>query len=79
MTPENEMILKEIFLVVLDLPESVDVQSLRRINNDKWDSLATVSLVAAIESELGLQLDTQQQERLTSYQATTLLLEELGK
>lgn len=79
MTPENEMILKEVFLIVLDLPEDVDFQSLRRINNDKWDSLATVSLVAAIESELDLQLDTQQQERLTSYQATTLLLDELGK
>tara|TARA_R110000868_G_scaffold40560_1_gene139852 strand:+ start:4109 stop:4330 length:222 start_codon:yes stop_codon:yes gene_type:complete len=73
------MILKEVFLIVLDLPEDVDFQSLRRINNDKWDSLATVSLVAAIESELDLQLDTQQQERLTSYQATTLLLDELGK
>jgi acyl carrier protein len=68
--------LSEIFRVVLDLPDGVDTYTLRRINEVKWDSLATVTLGIALESEFGIALDAQEIERLTSFQATLLLVQE---
>ncbi len=70
--------LLEIFRAVFDLPPAADVTRIRQINEPKWDSLATVSLVAAIESEFGLTIDAADALRMTSYQATALLLEERG-
>jgi len=77
MTQEESARLEEIFRVVLDLPDGSDVSNVRRIATRRWDSLAHVSLIAAIESEFGLQLDTAGSERLTSFQAARLLIEEL--
>ncbi len=68
--------LSQIFRFVLYLPDDADTSSLRRINESKWDSLANVTLVTALESEFGITLDSHEIERLTSYQATLLLLEE---
>lgn len=68
--------LAQIFRIVLDLPDDADVSRLRRINEAKWDSLANTSLVTALESEFGITMDSKEIERLTSYQATLLLLEE---
>ncbi|MBA3557890.1 MAG: acyl carrier protein [Gemmatimonadaceae bacterium] len=48
------------------------------MNEPNWDSLAHVSLVAAIESEFGITLDAADELRMTSFQATQLLLEEKG-
>jgi acyl carrier protein len=76
MMPDIQAKLEEIFRVVLDLPEDADVTGLRRINHEKWDSLVTVTMVAAIESELGIELSAEQQERITSFQSALLLLEE---
>lgn len=70
--------LQEIFRAVFELPEGADVTRLRQMNTQKWDSLAHVSLVAAIESEFGVSLDAAEQLRMTSYQATQLLIEEKG-
>ncbi|HAD88154.1 MAG TPA: hypothetical protein DCG48_12395 [Rhodospirillaceae bacterium] len=78
MSPDTEEKLKEIFSIVLDQPETVDFDGLRRINCPKWDSLATVSLVAAVESEFGLEFSTEQRERFTSYQSVSLLITELA-
>ena len=77
MTPETEAKLKEIFLIVLDQPDGTDVTTLRKINCEKWDSLATVSIVAALESELGLRLNAEHQERVTSYAAVQVLVDEM--
>ena len=76
MKAEDLAKLEEVFRVVLDLPEGSDVSSIRRLTTRRWDSLAHVSMVAAIESELGVQLDTSSSERLTSFQAAKLLIEE---
>lgn len=70
--------LDEIFKAVLDLPGTSDVTRLRQINAPGWDSLAHVSLVAAIESEFGLQIDAADSLELTSYEAVRLYLEERG-
>ncbi|MGK2934864.1 MAG: acyl carrier protein, partial [Gemmatimonadaceae bacterium] len=64
---------------VLDLPDDADAAKVRRINTHRWDSLATATLVVAIESEFGIALDAQEIERLTSYEAILILLEEKAR
>lgn len=70
--------LQDIFRAVFELPAGADVTRLRQISEKKWDSLAHVSLVAAVESEFGLTIDAADAMRMTSFQATQLLLEEKG-
>lgn len=78
MTAESTAKLQEIFRAVFELPATADVTRVRQINEPKWDSLAHVSLVAAIESEFDLTIDTADALRMTSYPATQLMLEERG-
>jgi acyl carrier protein len=72
----NETKLVEIFRVVLDLNDKCDILAVRRISEPHWDSLAHVSIVAAIESEFSLQMEFSEMDRMTSFLATRLLLEE---
>jgi acyl carrier protein len=76
MNTETADRLQDIFRAVFEIPGDADVTNLRQMNTPKWDSLAHVSLVTAIESEFGLSLDAADQLRMTSYAATALLLEE---
>lgn len=78
MTSESQEKLQAIFRAVFELPAAADVTGLRSGQTAAWDSLATVSLVAAIESEFGKSLDTDEMLRITSYEDTAKLLEELG-
>jgi len=68
--------LREIFRVVFELSPGSDVTRVRQISERNWDSLAHVSLVAAVESEFDVTLDTADALRMTSYEATLLLLAE---
>ena len=68
--------LSQIFRFILQLPDDADTSRIRRINDVRWDSLANVTLVTALESEFGISLDSHEIDRLTSYQATLLLLSE---
>ena len=68
--------LSQIFRFILQLPDDADTSRIRRINDVRWDSLASVTLVTALESEFGISLDSHEIDRLTSYQATLLLLSE---
>lgn len=76
MSTETESKLTEIFKLVLELPDDADIKKTRRINEVRWDSLAQVTLVTAIESEFGIQLAYSDTERLTSYESTLLLVQE---
>lgn len=78
MAPENVERLNEIFRVVFELSSGSDVTELRQVNDPKWDSLAHVSLVTAIESEFGVELDAATQLQMTSYAMIRILLEERG-
>ena len=78
MTAANEIKLEEIFRVVLELPDNYDLSSVRRLTEAKWDSLSHMSIVAAIESEFGLNLESADMDRMSSFAATRLLLEERG-
>ncbi len=76
MSADLEAKLSEVFRLVLELPDEADVSKVRRINERRWDSLAHVTLTTALEGEFGVTLDAKDIERLTSYQATLLLLRE---
>lgn len=73
---ELESKLTQIFQLVLELLEDEDVSNLRRINEARWDSLAHVTLITALESEFDINLNHEDSDRLTSYQSTLLLLQE---
>ena len=70
--------LQGIFRAVFNLDDTMDVTRVSQTSEKRWDSLAHVTLVAAIESEFNLKLDLSEALRLTSYEAATLLLEEKG-
>lgn len=70
--------LQDIFRAVLDLGSGVDVTRLERSAEPAWDSLAHALLVAAVESEFGLQVDAGDSLELTSYDAMVRYLESRG-
>jgi acyl carrier protein len=78
MTRENEQKLAEVFRAALKLGLDSDVTGARQLNTPSWDSLAHVSLVAALESEFGISVDIADSLALTSYRAVRLYLEERG-
>jgi len=68
--------LELIFRAVFELPESRDVRTVRQVAEPAWDSLAHATLVAAIESEFGINIDIADALELTSFDAARLLVEE---
>jgi len=78
MKEDNLLILKKIFLVVLDLNDEQDMEQIRKIDTYSWDSLATVSFQAAIQSEIGIELDIQELFEVTSFKMLDLLLSSKG-
>lgn len=68
--------LQAIFRLVLQLPEQVEVAAIRQPDVPAWDSLAHALLVAAIESEFGLQIDAADSLDLTSYAAAAQYVED---
>ena len=76
MTGFDSSKLELIFQIVLDPPEGMPLSSLSQITYRRWDSLATVSIIAAMESEYGINLDSAERERVTSFSAAKILLEE---
>lgn len=76
--PAHDERLQALFRAVFDLLPSADVFTCRQANTPAWDSMAHVSLVAAIESEFGLTIDAGDSLTLTSYEAVRLYLEGQG-
>ena len=77
MMPENYKKLKEIFMEIFSINES-EIESYRRINNRKWDSIASVTLIAAVESEFNVVIDVSDYESFSSFAAVELVLENLN-
>ena len=65
----SEERLQALFRAVFDLPASADVPNCRQANTPAWDSMAHVSLVAAIEGEFGLTIDAGDSLTLTSFES----------
>lgn len=68
--------LEKIFRSILKLKPEQDVQSLRKEDVKKWDSMATVTLFTAIESEFGIRLDVKDAERINSFESVRDLISE---
>lgn len=78
MRANTEEKLQEIFRAIFGHPEGQDLSGLQQTSESKWDSLAHVSLIVAIESEFGLTIEVGDQLALTSYEAVRSFLDEAG-
>ena len=56
--------LADIFRAVFDVPPGAPVDAIRQLTEPKWDSLAHVSLISAIESQFDLSVDTSESTKL---------------
>ena len=74
MTANNIDKLKQIFMEIFSISEA-EVESYRKLNNSKWDSLASVTLIVAIESEFKFQLKESDYDSLSSFSSAELILE----
>jgi acyl carrier protein len=68
--------LRKVFRSSLELAEDFDVDGLEYRGIEKWDSLAHMSLVAAIEDEFDIMIDTDDVIDMSSF---TKAREILGK
>lgn len=71
--------LQAIFRGVFDLPAGADPAACAQGATATWDSMAHVSLVAAIEGEFDISIDAGDSLTLTSYDAARRYLAGLGK
>ena len=72
MIKKNERSLEKIFQKIFK--KKVNVKNLKRINEEKWDSLAHVNLIVVIESEFKLRLKPHQIENMNSFKSILMLI-----
>ncbi len=77
MNEANKEKLKEIISMVLDLKEGENPEDARKLSNERWDSLAQVNMIAAIESEFLITVNPKDYSRFTSYKSIEILLDEV--
>jgi acyl carrier protein len=70
--------LRRVFVDTLELGDGVDVENLNYRDIPEWDSLGHMTLVAAIEDEFDVQLDTEQVIGLSSFKIAVETLRGLG-
>ncbi|MBO3747095.1 acyl carrier protein [Streptosporangiaceae bacterium NEAU-GS5] len=70
--------LEDVFKTALRLTDEVDVSSLEYRGVPQWDSLGHMTLIAAIEDEYGITIDTDDVIDLNSYAKAVALLEKNG-
>ncbi len=70
--------LRTVFVDTLELAEDVAVEQLKYRDIDQWDSLGHMTLVAAIEDEFGVQLDTEQVIDMNSFKVALDMLHGMG-
>jgi acyl carrier protein len=70
--------LREAFRTALDLPADAPVDDLQYQGNEKWDSLAHMSLVATIEDEFSVMIDTDDVIDMSSFAEAVKILGKYG-
>lgn len=70
--------LRSVFVEALELPSADGVEDLKYRDIPQWDSLGHMTLVAAIEDEFDVQLDTDQVIDLSSFKVAVDMLRNLG-
>jgi acyl carrier protein len=76
MKEDNLEKLHQIFDTILQLDDSINLNKLDQANHKKWDSLAQVLLIAAIESEFHISIEVSEYENFISYNAIKTLLQD---
>ena len=74
MTADNIDKLKQIFIEVFSISEA-EVESYRKLNSSNWDSIASVTLIVAMESEFNIEIQESDYETLSSFSSAELILE----
>nr|WP_305785796.1 MULTISPECIES: acyl carrier protein [Actinoplanes] len=70
--------LREVFRTALDLEPDAPVDDLHYQDNEKWDSLAHMSLVAALEDEFSVMIDTDDVINMSSFAEAMRILGKYG-
>ena len=70
--------LRKVFRSALGLADDADVDGLEYQGIDQWDSLAHMSLVAALEDEFDVMIDTDDVLTMSSFTKARELLERLS-
>jgi acyl carrier protein len=70
--------LRGVFRKSLELPADFEVDSLEYRGVDKWDSLAHMSLIAALEDEFDIMIDTDDVIDLSSFAKAREILGKYG-
>ncbi|MCW2643367.1 MAG: hypothetical protein JWP76_5673 [Dactylosporangium sp.] len=70
--------LRSVFVEALELPAGADVENLKYRDIEEWDSLGHMTLVASIEDEFGVQLDTEQVIDMSSFTVALDMLRSMG-
>ncbi len=70
--------LRAVFRMALNLPPDADVDDLRYRAIPQWDSLAHMALVAAMEDEFSVMIDTDEMIDMSSFALAAELLKKHG-
>ncbi|GAB7042070.1 MULTISPECIES: acyl carrier protein [Catenuloplanes] len=70
--------LREVFRASLELPADAAVDDLEYRGIEKWDSLAHMALVAALEQAFDVMIDTEDVLAISSFAAARKVLERQG-
>ncbi|WP_412740995.1 acyl carrier protein [Krasilnikovia sp. MM14-A1259] len=70
--------LRDVFRTALDLPADAPVDDLHYQDHEKWDSLAHMSLIAALEDEFDVMIDTEDVINMSSFGEATRILGKYG-
>jgi len=70
--------LRALFVAELDLDADVDVEKLKYRDIEQWDSVGHMALVAAIEDEFDVMLDTDQVIDMSSFGVALEMLQGMG-
>lgn len=71
--------LRECFVEVFPDLADDQIETAVRAEMSEWDSLATLTLLAVVEEEFGLQLDDEAIARLTSFSAVREVVQDGGQ
>ena len=77
MKKENLNKVRSILCEVLELESDNTMETLTQNDTKKWDSLAQVSILSALEAEFSIDIDAEEYENLNSYQSIIDLLYKL--
>ena len=66
---QHEQLITQILKTVLKLDASTEIRQLEADNLEQWDSLAQVNIVAALESQFDIFVETEDAQAMTSFDA----------